>query len=130
MFGRGIGVAFALPMLYFASRGYLQGVVRKRVMMLLGLGAAQGGIGWWMVKSGLKDQGNETYNDLPRVSPYRLATHLGMAFLLLGGLSYTALELSGKGGPGTAVWAGALNRAPVAVRRCVTACSVLAYLTA
>uniref|UniRef100_A0A8R1EL47 Uncharacterized protein n=1 Tax=Caenorhabditis japonica TaxID=281687 RepID=A0A8R1EL47_CAEJA len=41
---------------------------------------AQGGIGWWMVKSGLDPSQNSS--DVPRVSQYRLATHLTMAFAL------------------------------------------------
>ena len=44
-----------------------------------------------MVKSGLKEGGNNTYNDLPRVSPYRLATHLGFAFVLYIGLLYNGM---------------------------------------
>lgn len=44
-----------------------------------------------MVKSGLKEEGNNTYNDLPRVSPYRLATHLGFAFVLYIGLLYNGM---------------------------------------
>lgn len=44
-----------------------------------------------MVRSGLKQEGNETYNDLPRVSPYRLATHLGFAFVLYIGLMYNGM---------------------------------------
>ena len=44
-----------------------------------------------MVKSGLNQEGNQTYNDLPRVSPYRLATHLGFAFVLYIGLMYNGM---------------------------------------
>jgi cytochrome c oxidase assembly protein subunit 15 len=39
----------------------------------------QGLIGWWMVKSGLDEKLVNTTKEI-RVSPYRLATHLGMAF--------------------------------------------------
>ncbi|KAJ4823374.1 Cytochrome c oxidase assembly protein cox15 [Turnera subulata] len=47
------------------------------------LGAGQGLIGWWMVKSGLE----------PRVSPYRLAAHLTSAFVIYSGLLWTALSV-------------------------------------
>lgn len=60
-----------------------------RLGLLFGLGGTQGLIGWWMVKSGLEvdpDQKKEI-----RVSPYRLATHLGMAFT-----TFTLLLWTGK----------------------------------
>ena len=52
---------------------------------------AQGLIGWWMVRSGLGDAARkhgEGKKEI-RVSPYRLATHLGMAFLTFSGLLWT-----------------------------------------
>ncbi len=42
-----------------------------------------------MVRSGLKNQPAE--GDIPRVSQYRLAAHLGMAVLLYSSMLYTAL---------------------------------------
>ena len=56
----------------------------RRFLILLGLGAAQGLVGWWMVLSGLSQE--------PSVSQYRLALHLGMAFLILGILVWTILD--------------------------------------
>ena len=49
------------------------------------LGGMQGVLGWWMVKSGFVDRSD--------VSQYRLAVHLGMAFLILGYLVYLAIGL-------------------------------------
>jgi cytochrome c oxidase assembly protein subunit 15 len=83
--GRLIGLAYALPLLVFALRRQLPQGYRWRFLLLLGLGAAQGGIGWWMVKSGLIDN--------PYVSQYRLATHLGMALTILGVLVWTIADL-------------------------------------
>ena len=40
----------------------------------------QGFLGWYMVKSGLEEQ--QATADVPRVSQYRLAAHLGSAFVL------------------------------------------------
>ena len=54
-------------------------------MALLALGALQGAVGWWMVKSGIS-------NDV-KVSHLRLATHLGIALFTLAGLVWTALDL-------------------------------------
>lgn len=85
VWGRLIGLAFALPFLAFLATGRLERALAPRLAALFVLGAIQGGIGWWMVTSGLADE--------PRVSPYRLATHLSMAFLILGVLLWTALDL-------------------------------------
>lgn len=38
-------------------------------------------MGWYMVKSGLEDRFHGE-SDVPRVSQYRLASHLGLAFVL------------------------------------------------
>src|SRR5690606_30027941 len=72
--GKVIGVAFALPALFFLFTGRLRG--RFRVSLaLFALGGLQGAIGWWMVTSGL-------FSGLD-VSPMRLAIHLGMALIIL-----------------------------------------------
>ena len=77
--GRLIGLVYALPFFYFLFRRRLpQGQALKffSIMVLIGV---QGAIGWWMVASGL-------VNDRVDVSQYRLATHLGVAFIILGAL--------------------------------------------
>jgi cytochrome c oxidase assembly protein subunit 15 len=72
--GKMLGVVFALPFLFFLFTGRLRG--RFRVMFtLFFLGALQGGVGWWMVTSGL-------FSGLD-VSPIRLAIHLALAFMIL-----------------------------------------------
>jgi heme A synthase len=75
MWGRAIGVMFVGPLLYFAVRRRIPASLYGRLGALLGLGAAQGGVGWWMVKSGLEHERFNEYS-VPRVSPYRLATHV------------------------------------------------------
>lgn len=74
--GRLLGAAYLLPLLWFAWRRQLRREWAGRLLLLLVLGASQGVIGWLMVRSGLSGH--------PQVSPYLLALHLGMAFLLLG----------------------------------------------
>ena len=77
--GRLIGLAYALPFFFFALRRRLprgQGLKFFGIMCMIGI---QGAIGWWMVASGL-------VNDRVDVSQYRLATHLGVAFLILAAL--------------------------------------------
>ncbi len=92
--GRGIGVLFVGPMTYFMMRGYIMPHLRNVLFGLFGLGAAQGVIGWWMVKSGLIDKKKTTEVDkTPRVSPYRLAVHAGNAYFLYGVLLWQSMNL-------------------------------------
>jgi heme a synthase len=63
----------------------LDGELARRLVSIFILGAMQGALGWYMVKSGLVDD--------PRVSPLRLAAHLGLAFLIYGLMLWEALTL-------------------------------------
>lgn len=85
LLGRLIGVVFALPLIWFALRRAIPRGYGWRLVALLALGALQGAIGWWMVKSGLVGRVD--------VSHYRLAVHLMAAFFILGGLLWTAADL-------------------------------------
>eukprot|EP01031_Cornospumella_fuschlensis_P034890 gene34890-42251_t len=90
MLGRGIGVAFALPALYFVARGHVPKHLHRRLLLLLGLGGGQGLVGWWMVRSGLEV--DPAQRKEIRVSPYRLAAHLALAFTTYTTLLWTALD--------------------------------------
>ena len=85
LLGRLIGLAFALPFAWFAIKRAIPNGYGGRLVALLVLGGMQGVIGWWMVTSGLTERTD--------VSHFRLATHLLTAFLILGGLVWTALDL-------------------------------------
>lgn len=85
LLGRFIGLAFAVPFVWFAWKRAIPRGYGWRLTGLLALGGLQGGIGWWMVKSGLVDR--------PDVSHIRLAVHLLTALVILGGLVWTALDL-------------------------------------
>jgi cytochrome c oxidase assembly protein subunit 15 len=92
--GRSIGFTFFLPMVYFWSRGYLQGKLKFTLLALLTVGGLQGAIGWWMVSSGLVDKHKTKEIDkTPRVSPYRLATHAGFAYSLYTVSLWQALNI-------------------------------------
>ncbi|KAK9750066.1 hypothetical protein RND81_02G170800 [Saponaria officinalis] len=91
MWGRALGIMFALPFSYFLRKGYITLRLGVRLSGLFALGAGQGFIGWWMVKSGLEEPESE-YAE-PRVSPYRLAAHLTSAFAIYSGLLWTALSV-------------------------------------
>ncbi|MEQ1669274.1 MAG: COX15/CtaA family protein, partial [Hyphomicrobium sp.] len=69
--GRMIGVAFALPLLAFWMLKRLRPGSGLKFLGVLALGGLQGGIGWYMVSSGLADRVD--------VSQYRLALHLSVA---------------------------------------------------
>jgi cytochrome c oxidase assembly protein subunit 15 len=88
--GRLIGLAFALPLVGFWIAGAIPKGLKTRLVVVFALGGLQGAIGWWMVASGLSDRVD--------VSQHRLATHLGVAFLLLGATWWTALDAR-AGGP-------------------------------
>lgn len=83
--GRVIGLAYGLPLLWFWIRKEIPKGYGWPLLGMLCLGAAQGYMGWYMVKSGLVDN--------PAVSHYRLAAHLGLAFLIFACLLRTALSL-------------------------------------
>jgi heme a synthase len=85
LLGRFIGLAFALPLAWFAWKRAVPPGYGWRLGALLALGALQGAIGWWMVTSGLVDR--------PEVSHIRLAVHLLAAFFIFAGLIWTALDL-------------------------------------
>ena len=85
LLGRVIGLAFALPLFWFALRRAIPTGYGWRLTALLALGGLQGAIGWWMVVSGLSERTD--------VSHYRLAVHLLTALFILGGLVWTALDL-------------------------------------
>ncbi|KMT16997.1 hypothetical protein BVRB_2g042020 [Beta vulgaris subsp. vulgaris] len=91
MWGRALGIMFALPFSYFLRKGFITPRLGLRLSALFGLGAGQGLIGWWMVKSGLEEPASEHAE--PRVSPYRLAAHLTSAFVIYCGLLWTALSV-------------------------------------
>lgn len=86
LWGRLIGVAYAVPFFAFLLMGKLPKEMRVQYFIALVMGGLQGGIGWWMVKSGFVDR--------IEVSQYRLAVHLGMAFVILGYLFTLFLSLS------------------------------------
>ena len=85
LLGRLVGLAFALPLAWFAWQRAIPRGYGWRLVALLALGASQGALGWYMVKSGLADRTD--------VSHFRLSAHLLTALLILGGLVWTALDL-------------------------------------
>lgn len=80
--GRMIGIALLAPIPYFI---YKRKLSKKTGVYLFGIATlvgGQGALGWYMVKSGLTHEAIQARDGVPRVSQYRLAAHLGMAFLV------------------------------------------------
>ena len=83
--GRFIGIFYLIPLLLFWGMGKIERGKKGRFVAILLLIGLQGAIGWWMVASGLKEGRVD-------VSQYRLAIHLGMAFIILAFLLWTWLD--------------------------------------
>lgn len=83
--GRIIGLVFILPFLYFLFKKRLSKSTVKKCLVLLGMGAFQGFLGWFMVRSGLIDN--------PDVSHFRLSLHLTFAFITFAYTLWVALDL-------------------------------------
>lgn len=90
MWGRAVGLVFLIPAAVFWRKGYFNSGMKKKILAFSSLLGFQGFLGWFMVKSGLHEPAKVT--DVPRVSQYRLAAHLGSAFLLYSGFLWTSLN--------------------------------------
>ncbi len=85
--GRVIGLVWALGFAaLYVTRSIPKGWSR-RLWLVGALGGLQGAIGWWMVHSGLS-------GDRVDVASYRLAMHLGLAFVILGLIAWYVQLLS------------------------------------
>jgi cytochrome c oxidase assembly protein subunit 15 len=85
LLGRVIGLAFAVPLAWFAIRRAIPRGYGWKLTGLLLLGGAQGVLGWYMVMSGLADRTD--------VSHLRLSAHLLLALAIIAALIWVALDL-------------------------------------
>lgn len=88
LWGRLIGLVYAVPLAVFWVKNMIPQGYKRKFLALLALGGLQGFMGWFMVMSGLVDR--------PSVSHYRLAAHLGLAFIIFGYLVWLLDGLSPK----------------------------------
>lgn len=84
--GRLVGLVWALGLFYFLIRKQIPKGWTGRLVFVGALGGLQGAIGWWMVSSGLEGR-------MLDVASYRLAIHLGLAFVILGVTIWFAWQL-------------------------------------
>jgi len=82
LWGRLIGLVFALPLAWFWLRGRIDRPLGRKLLLALALGGAQGLLGWFMVASGFAERTD--------VSQYRLTAHLGLALVIYGYLLWLA----------------------------------------
>src|SRR5437763_3354092 len=85
LLGRVIGLVFLIPLIGFIAWRRVPRALALQLLGIFALGAAQGALGWYMVQSGLVDN--------PRVSPFRLTAHLGLAVLIFAAMLWTAMTL-------------------------------------
>ncbi|MDE0211554.1 MAG: COX15/CtaA family protein [Boseongicola sp.] len=84
--GRVTGLVWAAGFLFFLATRRIPAGWTGRLLLLGILGGVQGAIGWWMVSSGLS-------GDVLDVASYRLAVHLGLAFVILGIIAWQVMLL-------------------------------------
>ena len=94
MLGRLIGLVFFIPFVVFFFLRRLSSPLVVRLVIIFILGALQGGMGWYMVMSGLVED--------PSVSQYRLTAHLILAVIIYGLIFRVGLELVGD--PAERIW--------------------------
>lgn len=104
LLGRLIGVVFLVPLLYFLLKRKIDKTLAWKLGGIFLLGALQGALGWFMVKSGLVDD--------PRVSHFRLTAHLGVALAIFAAQVWIALDLLRPKTPG---WSAGALALPVIV---------------
>ncbi|GKY87632.1 heme A synthase [Sinisalibacter aestuarii] len=85
--GRIIGLVWIAGFLGFWAAGKIPTGWKQRLLAIGVLIGVQGAVGWWMVSSGLE-------GEMTDVASYRLATHLGLAFVILGLIVWAVLLLS------------------------------------
>ena len=88
-----VGLVIAVPFFVLLLRGRIRPALQLRLANLPILVAAQGVLGWYMVKSGLTDRTD--------VSPYRLVAHLGVAMLIYVIATWTAMTMGQEEGAAT-----------------------------
>jgi len=84
--GRVIGLVWAAGFIFFAATRKIPTGWTPKLLFIGALGGLQGFIGWWMVSSGLEE-------GMLDVASYRLATHLGLAFVIFGFIAWYIYQL-------------------------------------
>jgi len=84
--GRVMGLIWAVGFVFFWATKRITPGWTARLLLVGALGGVQGAIGWWMVHGGLQV-------GMVSVPSTRLATHLGLAFAILGLIAWYVLRI-------------------------------------
>lgn len=85
LWARLMGFVFAIPFLIFWRKGWLDKMLRRRLLVVVGMAAVVASFGWIMVASGLVER--------PWVNAYKLTMHLSLALILFGYLLWTTFKV-------------------------------------
>ncbi|KAH9600398.1 COX15/CtaA family [Trypanosoma melophagium] len=94
LMARSLGIVYGIPMAYFFYKGRFTGqkALGAAILGILGLGGAQGAMGWYMVRSGLDPRLLDEKRKAT-VSAYRLASHLVLAFTIYACMMHIGFRL-------------------------------------
>ena len=112
--GRLTGIAFLVPLIYFAATGQIRRKLLPGLVVIFCLGGVQGFVGWFMVSSGF-------FPDSAHVQTLRLVAHLAVALVLYAAILWVAMT---EWVPYAPAVPGALG-----LRRLVCAVTLLTALT-
>jgi cytochrome c oxidase assembly protein subunit 15 len=112
-----MGVAFLVPLIWFAVTGAIRRGLVLRLAVFFMLGGLQGAVGWFMVLSGFQP-------DSTAVSPYRLVFHLALGLALFAGVFWTALTTLSP--VPDSIAGGAMLRRMATAVTCLIALTILA----
>jgi cytochrome c oxidase assembly protein subunit 15 len=85
LWARTMGFVFAIPFFIFLSKGWLDSMLKRRLLIVVGMAAVVASFGWIMVASGLVDR--------PWVNAYKLTMHLSLALILFSYLLWTFFKV-------------------------------------
>ena len=85
LWARTMGFVFAIPFFYFLSKGWIDKMLKRRLLIVVGMAAVVASFGWIMVASGLIDR--------PWVNAYKLTMHLSLALILFSYLLWTTFKV-------------------------------------
>ena len=85
LWARTMGFVFAIPFFYFLSKGWIDKMLKRRLLIVVLMAAVVASFGWIMVASGLVDR--------PWVNAYKLTMHLSLALILFSYLLWTTFKV-------------------------------------
>ncbi len=85
LWARTMGFVFAIPFFFFLYKGWIDRMLKRRLITVVLLAAVVASFGWIMVASGLVER--------PWVNAYKLTMHLSLALILFSYLLWTTFKV-------------------------------------